>query len=64
MLMAFLAAALLGAPAAVQPPGWASLDEHHNRGIDLLSPVWNLFDLLPSGRLDWEATGWWGFLKK
>jgi predicted dithiol-disulfide oxidoreductase (DUF899 family) len=23
------------------------------RGIDLLSPVWNLFDLLPSGRADW-----------
>lgn len=23
------------------------------RGIDLLSPVWNLFDLLPSGRDDW-----------
>lgn len=24
------------------------------RGIDLLSPVWNLFDLLPSGRGDWH----------
>ena len=23
------------------------------RGVDLLSPVWNLFDLLPSGRGDW-----------
>jgi hypothetical protein len=23
-----------------------------NRGIDLLSPVWNLFDLLPGGRGD------------
>lgn len=32
----------------------AELAEGHNRGIDLLSPVWNLFDLLPSGRGDWE----------
>jgi predicted dithiol-disulfide oxidoreductase (DUF899 family) len=31
----------------------AELDSRHNRGIDLLSPVWNLFDLLPSGRGDW-----------
>ena len=29
---------------------FASLDARHNRGIDLLSPVWNLFDLLPGGR--------------
>jgi predicted dithiol-disulfide oxidoreductase (DUF899 family) len=29
---------------------YAMLDARHNRGIDLLSPVWNLFDLLPSGR--------------
>ncbi|MBV9104310.1 MAG: DUF899 family protein [Candidatus Eremiobacteraeota bacterium] len=28
----------------------AILDENNNRGIDLLTPVWNLFDLLPSGR--------------
>jgi predicted dithiol-disulfide oxidoreductase (DUF899 family) len=28
----------------------AQLDARHYRGIDLLSPVWNLFDLLPSGR--------------
>lgn len=26
------------------------------RGIDLLSPVWHLFDLLPSGRDDWNPT--------
>ncbi|MGA9943608.1 MAG: DUF899 family protein [Candidatus Cybelea sp.] len=23
------------------------------RGIDLLSPIWHLFDLMPSGRADW-----------
>ena len=28
----------------------AELDEHNNRGIDLMSPVWNLFDLTPDGR--------------
>jgi predicted dithiol-disulfide oxidoreductase (DUF899 family) len=43
---------------------WAPLDEDHNRGIDLLSPVWNLFDLIPSGRDDWYPTGWWGFIKE
>ncbi len=43
---------------------WAPLDADHNRGIDLLSPVWNLFDLLPSGRDDWFPTGWWGFIKE
>ena len=31
----------------------AVMDAKNNRGIDLLSPVWNLFDLLPSGRGDW-----------
>lgn len=30
----------------------ASLDGKY-RGVDLLSPVWHLFDLLPSGRGDW-----------
>jgi predicted dithiol-disulfide oxidoreductase (DUF899 family) len=25
----------------------------HHRGIDLYSPVWNLFDLLPEGRENW-----------
>jgi predicted dithiol-disulfide oxidoreductase (DUF899 family) len=25
-------------------------------GIDLLSPVWHLFDLMPSGRGDWNAS--------
>jgi predicted dithiol-disulfide oxidoreductase (DUF899 family) len=24
-----------------------------NRGIDLLSPVWHLLDLMPSGRQEW-----------
>jgi predicted dithiol-disulfide oxidoreductase (DUF899 family)/uncharacterized protein YndB with AHSA1/START domain len=32
---------------------FASTEEDGNRGIDLLSPVWNLFDLLPDGRGDW-----------
>ncbi|HZV76975.1 MAG TPA: DUF899 family protein [Candidatus Babeliales bacterium] len=27
--------------------------EDRQRGIDLLSPVWNLFDLTPSGRGEW-----------
>ncbi len=26
---------------------------HRERGVDLLSPVWNLFDLTPAGRGDW-----------
>jgi predicted dithiol-disulfide oxidoreductase (DUF899 family) len=31
----------------------ADFDEHTSRGIDLYSPVWQLFDLLPQGRGDW-----------
>ena len=31
----------------------ASLGQGHHRGIDLFSPVWNHFDLLPEGREDW-----------
>ncbi len=31
----------------------AIMGEGHYRGMDLLSPVWNLFDLLPQGRGDW-----------
>jgi predicted dithiol-disulfide oxidoreductase (DUF899 family) len=30
-----------------------SLVERHHRAMDLLTPVWNLLDLLPSGRGDW-----------
>ena len=30
--------------------------EDRERGIDLLCPVWNLFDLMPSGRGDWYPT--------
>jgi predicted dithiol-disulfide oxidoreductase (DUF899 family) len=41
---------------------WAPLAENMGRGIDLLSPVWNVFDLVPSGRDDWYPTGWWGFM--
>jgi len=32
---------------------FAPLNAANERGIDQLSPVWNLFDLLPSGRGDW-----------
>ena len=28
-------------------------EDIHERGIDLLTPVWNLFDLTPDGRPDW-----------
>jgi len=31
----------------------AILGPSTNRGIDLMSPVWNLFDMLPSGRGEW-----------
>ena len=31
----------------------ASLTFTHHRGIDLMNPVWHLFDLLPEGRGDW-----------
>ena len=31
----------------------ASMAEGHWRGMDLFSPVWNLFDLLPEGRGEW-----------
>lgn len=30
-----------------------SLAETHHRAIDLYTPVWNLFDLLPGGRGNW-----------
>lgn len=30
-----------------------SLVERHHRAMDLFTPVWNVFDLLPSGRGDW-----------
>jgi len=33
--------------------GEAIMGEGHWRGVDLLSPVWHLFDLLPGGRGDW-----------
>ena len=33
-----------------------SMLEDRERGIDLLSPVWHLFDLTPSGRGDWYGT--------
>ena len=33
--------------------GCAEFPDESYRGIDLLSPVWNLLDLLPEGRDDW-----------
>ena len=33
--------------------GNAIIDDAHARGLDLLSPVWNLLDLTPEGRGDW-----------
>jgi predicted dithiol-disulfide oxidoreductase (DUF899 family) len=33
----------------------ATMKENVNRGIDLLSPMWNIFDLTPEGRGDWNA---------
>jgi len=33
--------------------GSAELADEAERGIDLLSPAWNLLDLLPAGRGDW-----------
>ncbi len=35
--------------------GSATVRDSVNRGIDLLSPVWNIFDLTPEGRGDWSA---------
>jgi predicted dithiol-disulfide oxidoreductase (DUF899 family) len=35
--------------------GTAMMQQNLNRGIDLLSPVWNIFDLTPEGRGDWNA---------
>ena len=31
-------------------------DDVYERGVDLLSPVWNLLDLTPQGRGDWYAS--------
>jgi len=31
----------------------AIMGDDHYRGMDLLSPVWNMLDLLPNGRSDW-----------
>ena len=31
----------------------ALMGDDHYRGMDLLSPVWNMLDLLPGGRADW-----------
>jgi predicted dithiol-disulfide oxidoreductase (DUF899 family) len=31
-------------------------DEIKTRGIDLISPVWNLLDITPEGRGQWDPT--------
>lgn len=36
--------------------GSAFLGESGNRGMDLFSPVWNLYDLLPEGREEWNPS--------
>ena len=33
--------------------GGAMMGGDHYRGMDLLTPVWNFYDLLPEGRGDW-----------
>ena len=33
----------------------AIMREKINRGIGMLSPVWNIFDVTPEGRGDWNA---------
>ncbi|MFI5284170.1 MAG: DUF899 family protein [Candidatus Dormibacterales bacterium] len=37
----------------VYSKGAQMADDRRERGIDLLSPVWNLLDLTPNGRGDW-----------
>lgn len=37
------------------PESARRVGENINRGIDLLSPVWNILDLTPGGRGDWNA---------
>jgi predicted dithiol-disulfide oxidoreductase (DUF899 family) len=38
----------------VYSKGAQMADDRRERGIDLLTPVWNLLDLTPNGRpLDW-----------
>jgi predicted dithiol-disulfide oxidoreductase (DUF899 family) len=37
----------------VYSKGAQMADDRRERGIDLLTPVWNLLDLTPSGRPDW-----------
>jgi predicted dithiol-disulfide oxidoreductase (DUF899 family) len=36
--------------------GHAENNEGINRGLDQLCPTWHIFDLLPSGRGDWNAS--------
>jgi predicted dithiol-disulfide oxidoreductase (DUF899 family) len=42
-----------GGPVRHFYTGEALMAPGHFRGMDLLSPVWNLFDLLPEGRGEW-----------
>lgn len=45
-----------GAIRHVYSKGAQMADDRRERGIDLLSPVWHLLDLTPSGRGDWYPT--------
>ena len=42
-----------GSVRHIYSKGAQMADNRRERGIDLLSPVWNLFDLTPTGRGDW-----------
>jgi predicted dithiol-disulfide oxidoreductase (DUF899 family) len=42
-----------GAVRHVYSKGAQLADDRRERGIDLLSPVWHLLDLTPTGRGDW-----------
>ena len=41
-------------PIIAKVTGGAIMGESQYRGMDLLSPLWHYFDLLPIGRGDWN----------
>jgi predicted dithiol-disulfide oxidoreductase (DUF899 family) len=38
----------------------AALEERHHRAMDLFTPVWSLYDLLPGGRGSWMPKQFYG----
>ena len=44
-----------GSPRQVYTAHPHLAEDVHERGIDLLSPVWHLLDLTPHGRGEWYA---------